>query len=129
MWIKNWNRLCSSQGRQCKTCPRCLVSFNPHKDMEAHLRRCSGFAVGRCELPPPGQTIKFKPTAQQALHPIVIYADFECVQNPKHAAVSFQLTVVAPGTPVHQTTILRVCPDLTASEAFFEELHKLESAS
>lgn len=52
-------------------------------------------------------------------------------QSKKHDAVSlqlitFQLIMIAPGRLLHKKAILRVFPDLKVSEAFFEELHKLE---
>ena len=124
MWIKNWNRLCSSKDRQCRCCPRCLCRFDSHKNMEEHQRRCASLAAGRCELAKPGSTIEFKACPQQARHPIIIYADFECVQDPTHAAVSFQLLICAPGTGLHNMKITRV--GANASVVFFEELHKLE---
>ena len=131
MWIKNWDRFCSSKEERCRTCTRCLSSFGKDYNIEKHMVTCYGFAGTRVLMPPEGSTIKFKgPKPSQVRHPVALYADFEALQcehkrGAKHETMSFRIRVEVPeGCSLPQRDWEYVGPD--AHIKFQETLFEIE---
>ena len=80
MWIKNWNRLVSTQGANKHICPICIGhSCNSQENLNKHMETCAKFDAVRTKMPDEGTTISFKNNAHSNRVPVVVYADFESI--------------------------------------------------
>ena len=119
-WIKNLDRLLAyGDNNTRKFCPFCLQGFDTRykKTLEEHLPLCREYGGQKTILPAKGKNIiEFKDHHKCLEHPIVIYADFESINqqvdvdesnpqgsgttlNTKHICSGYSYTVVSPHCP------------------------------
>ena len=83
-WIRNFDRLLSYGDKHTrKFCPFCCHGFNVRysKTLEEHLPLCRKYDGQKTILPPKGKNIEFKDHHKCLEHPVVIYADFEAINQ------------------------------------------------
>ncbi|CAG2208278.1 unnamed protein product [Mytilus edulis] len=85
-WIKNLNRLLGDQhthhGRHFY-CPYCLHGFTKERILSNHLPYCQTHGPQKIELPTEeNKWLHYKDIRKQLKVPYIIYADFECLQEP-----------------------------------------------
>ena len=100
--VKSYTRLLSmrsgsmgeKRNERCKTCPNCLTDYYSAELFKKHIeeRHCvkmrEGRRVQKCVLPQERDKngfkpcVRYKPSSELALHPCVVYADFEVFSKP-----------------------------------------------
>ncbi|XP_071152225.1 uncharacterized protein [Mytilus edulis] len=85
-WIKDLNRLLGDQhthhGRHFY-CPYCLHGFTKERILSNHLPYCQTHGPQKIELPTEdNKWLHYKDIRKQLKVPYIIYADFECLQEP-----------------------------------------------
>ncbi|CAG2215764.1 unnamed protein product [Mytilus edulis] len=85
-WIKNLNRLLGDQKSSEHKhfyCPYCLHGFTKERILNNHLPYCQTHGPQKIELPTEdNKWLHYKDIRKQLKVPYVIYADFECLQEP-----------------------------------------------
>eukprot|EP00965_Chrysotila_dentata_P246912 6207429-Pleurochrysis_carterae.AAC.1 len=83
VYIKNWQRLVGTQGKNLHTCERCLTQFSHKSSYELHIRDCRELqGKQRVTLPSPKDaTCQFSKWSTLNRLPIVVYGDFECLNR------------------------------------------------
>ena len=114
-WIRNFDRLLSyGDDHPRKFCPFCCNGFDVRgkKKLEDHLPLCRKYGGQKTILPSKGKNIiEFKDKHKCLEHPVVIYADFEAINQKvdrlesdlkkttlktKHICSGYSYTVVSP---------------------------------
>ena len=114
-WIRNFDRLLSyGDNHPRKFCPFCCNGFDVRgkKKLEDHLPLCRKYGGQKTILPSKGKNIiEFKDKHKCLEHPVVIYADFEAINQKvesdlkkttiktKHICSGYSYTVVSPHCP------------------------------
>ena len=119
-------------------CRYCLCNQHTAQRLEEHLKLCSKHEATKIVMPEEGSVMKFKSQRHTLRQPVVIYADFESIQQPtnvvhgktilksKHVPVEFSMVVVSDLPNFQWKPVHYQGPD--AEKIFFEKLNKLREA-